>query len=82
MSGLLKLTESGHRMMVKEAIIGAAVGGIARLMGRTGKVIVKNPMRSIGTGFAANDVLSGTQRMGEASASGRNLAAGIRAGTM
>jgi hypothetical protein len=79
---LLNSTGPRHEAMVKEALIGSAVGGLARIMGRAGKVIIKNPMKSIGAGFAAGDMVSGTQRMSEATAGGRNMAAGIGAGTM
>lgn len=73
--------EKIHRQMVKEAVVGAVLSGL-KLMGRTGKVIAKNPMRSVGAGFGANDLVSGTRSMSDAVSHGHNMAQNIGRITM
>jgi len=56
-----------HRELVKEAFVGA--------LARVGKVIVKNPLKSLSGAFSAGDVLQGTKRLNQATAGGHNMAA-------
>ena len=78
MSRLLELTGPNHEKMVKEAVIGAALG----LMNRVGKVIVRNPGKALGVGFSASDVGSGMNRMSDAASGARNIAQSVGRVTM
>ena len=78
MSELLKLTGPNHRALVKEAFIGTGL----RLMSRVGKVIVKNPLKTLGVGFTMGDALSGTKRITDAASGARNIAANVGRATM
>lgn len=78
MSRLLDLTGPSHKAMVKEAIIGAAF----KLMSRAGKVLVRNPGKAIGAGFAASDIGSGMNRMSDVASGARNIAQTVGRVTM
>jgi len=82
MSTLLKLTGPNHEAMIKEAIIGQAAVGVGSLMGRVGKAVVKNPLKSLGYAFTGSDLVSRANRMGSAASEGANLAANVGRITM
>ena len=63
-----------HQILIKEAFMGFLAKKGLGLMARAGKVIVKNPMKSLGAGFTANSVLSGTQKLTDTASGGRNIA--------
>ena len=71
MSRLLDIVGVNHENLVKEALIGMG----ARLLGRAGKIIVKNPIKSLGAGYGVSDVISGAKRIGESVSRGQDLAA-------
>lgn len=82
MSDLLKLTGPNHESMIKEALVGKALLGVGKLMGRAGKVVVKNPMKTLGVTFTGSDILSRTNRMSSAASEGANLAQSVGRITM
>lgn len=75
MSNLLKTTGPNHEAMIKEALLGKAMVGIGSLMGRAGKAVVKNPLKSLGYAATGSDLISRANRTSNAAATGANLAA-------
>lgn len=77
MTGLLELTGPDHKEMIKEAILGKALLGIGSLMGRAGKVIVKNPLKSTGkainTGFNVSSGMGTARNISDQAALGQGL---------
>jgi hypothetical protein len=80
MTELFKIAGPNKVAAVKEAfapLAGKALMGMASLMGRAGKVVVKNPMKSLGTAFTGADALSKGNMMASASSvgsdAGRNV---------
>lgn len=86
MSELLKITGPNHALMIKEAIFGPLAGkalmGVGSLMGRAGKVVVKNPLRSLGVVATGSDVVSKANRMGGAAAAGEAIGSNVGRSTM
>lgn len=77
MSTLLELTGPTHEQMVKKAILGKALFGIGKLMGRAGKVVVQHPLKTtgkaIGTGFNVSSGLSTARNISDQAALGQGL---------
>lgn len=71
-----------HEFIVKEAIVGFLARGAGSLMARAGKVIVKNPIKSLGAGFTVDSALSGTKKLTDTASGGHNLAASAGRVTM
>jgi hypothetical protein len=67
------LDNTNARDLTKEAFIGMAT----KLMGRVGKVIIKNPVKSLGVAagaaFTVPDVLSGAAKMSQHTSQGSNM---------
>lgn len=67
------LDSTGVRELTKEAFIGMA----AKFMGRAGKVIIKNPLKSLGVAataaFTVPDVLSGAAKMSQHTSQGSSM---------
>lgn len=82
MSGLLRLTGPNHEAMIKEALLGKAMMGVGSLMGRAGKVVVKNPLKSLGYAFTGSDMLSRANRISNASTLGADTASSVGRITM
>jgi hypothetical protein len=72
-SELLKYAGANHEELIKEAFVGALARLIGPLLGRVGKVIVKNPLKSLGAGFVANDVAASAKRISDTASGGTNL---------
>jgi hypothetical protein len=61
MTSLFELVGPDREGSVKEAfapLAGKALMGIGSLMGRAGKAVVKNPLKSLGTAFTGADMIS------------------------
>lgn len=68
MSELLELTGPNHKLMVKEAVLGAAAGFVA-------KKIITKPLPAIGHAFNAMGVVEGSAKINDQSGVGRDLGA-------
>lgn len=69
MSRILSQSKEAHELLVKEAVLG--------LMARAGKLILRNPIKSLGVGatvgFNALDWKSGTKKLTDAANGGQNI---------
>lgn len=73
-SELLKLAGEQHKALVKQAFLGALAKMTVPLFARAGKVLIRNPLKSMGAALTAYDVGSSGARMGDLTAGSRNMA--------
>jgi len=85
MTSLFELVGPDREGSVKEAfapLAGKALMGIGTLMGRAGKAVVKNPLRSLGTAFTGADMVSKGNMINNASSAAGDMGRTIPRTTM
>lgn len=76
MTSLFELVGPDREAFIKEAfapLAGKALVGVGSLMGRAGKAVMKNPLKSLGTAFTGSDMISKGNRMASVSSEAGDL---------
>lgn len=81
MKDFISTIHERHEAFIKEAFVGALAGMAGRGLVGVGKLIARNPLKTLGAGFTAHDVVSSAQRANKITGAGHTMADTVRAAT-